>query len=178
MDSLDHTRDQGPVETVDFTRQTCFKEVQDYPIRRNRGGHSFLRLQKDDLHRLHLKGKMVTGPSNAKYFGRLDAELQKSNHTRQIQNMSYAMAPYQLLPPTSKRLIGRITVQTAVQSTIFVKFGLSDFSAAKLERFTRWAKFESDEEIIIAKGTYFADWEKMYFADELKKMEHHCVKCI
>jgi len=34
MDPLVHTRHQGTVETVDFTRRTCSEEVEDCPIGR------------------------------------------------------------------------------------------------------------------------------------------------
>ncbi|EFN76504.1 Histone-lysine N-methyltransferase SETMAR, partial [Harpegnathos saltator] len=39
-------------------------------------------------------------------------------------------------------------------------------------------KFESNEEVIGATESYFADLEKTYFSDGLKKLEHRWVKCI
>ena len=39
-------------------------------------------------------------------------------------------------------------------------------------------KFESNEEVIAATETYFANLEKTYFSDGLKKLEHRWVKCI
>ena len=39
-------------------------------------------------------------------------------------------------------------------------------------------KFESNEEVIAATEAYFADLEKTYFSDGLKKLEHCWVKCI
>ncbi|EFN89072.1 Histone-lysine N-methyltransferase SETMAR, partial [Harpegnathos saltator] len=39
-------------------------------------------------------------------------------------------------------------------------------------------KFESNEEVIAAMEAYFADLEKTYFSDGLKKLEHRWVKCI
>ena len=39
-------------------------------------------------------------------------------------------------------------------------------------------KFESNEEVIAATEAYFADLEKTYFSDGLKKLEHRWVKCI
>jgi hypothetical protein len=39
-------------------------------------------------------------------------------------------------------------------------------------------KFESSEEVIAATEAYFADLEKTYFSDGLKKLKHHWVKCI
>jgi len=38
--------------------------------------------------------------------------------------------------------------------------------------------FASNEEIVAATQAYFADLEKTYFLDGLKKLEHHWVKCI
>ena len=37
-------------------------------------------------------------------------------------------------------------------------------------------KFESNEEVIVATEAYFADLEKTYFSDGLKKLEHRWVK--
>jgi len=39
-------------------------------------------------------------------------------------------------------------------------------------------KFSSNEEVVAATEAYFADLEKTYFSDELKKYEHRWVKCI
>ncbi|EGI60951.1 Histone-lysine N-methyltransferase SETMAR, partial [Acromyrmex echinatior] len=39
-------------------------------------------------------------------------------------------------------------------------------------------KFQSNEEVIAATEVYFADLEKTYFLDGLKKLEHRWVKCI
>ena len=39
-------------------------------------------------------------------------------------------------------------------------------------------KFESNGESIAATEAYFADFQKTYFSDELKKLEHRWVKCI
>jgi len=52
MDPLVHTRDQGTVETVDFTRRTCSEEVEECPISRKGEGHRFLGFIRCDLHRL------------------------------------------------------------------------------------------------------------------------------
>jgi len=57
MDPLVYTRDQGTVETVDFTRRTCFEEDEDCPIGRNGDGHHFLGFTRCDLHRLHGEGQ-------------------------------------------------------------------------------------------------------------------------
>jgi len=42
VDPLVHTRDQGTVETVDFTRRTCSEEGDDCPIFRKGDGNRFL----------------------------------------------------------------------------------------------------------------------------------------
>ena len=39
-------------------------------------------------------------------------------------------------------------------------------------------KFESNEEVIAATEAYFADLQKTYFSDGLKKLEHRWAKCI
>jgi len=57
MNPLVHTRDQGPVETVDFTRRTCSEEDEDCPIGLKGDGHRFLGYTRCDLHRLPGKGQ-------------------------------------------------------------------------------------------------------------------------
>jgi len=39
-------------------------------------------------------------------------------------------------------------------------------------------KFASNGEVVAATEVYFADLEKTYFSDGLKKLEHRWVKCI
>ena len=39
-------------------------------------------------------------------------------------------------------------------------------------------KFESNQEVIAVTEAYFADLQKTYFSDGLKKLEHRWVKCI
>jgi len=57
MDPLVHPRDQGTVETVDFTRRTCSEEDVNCPIGRKGDGHLFLGLTRCDLHRLPGEGQ-------------------------------------------------------------------------------------------------------------------------
>ena len=54
---LVHTRDQGTVEAVDFTKQTCSEEGEDYPIGKKGDGHRFLGVARCELHRLPVKGQ-------------------------------------------------------------------------------------------------------------------------
>ncbi len=39
-------------------------------------------------------------------------------------------------------------------------------------------KFESNEEVIVPTEAYFSDFEKTYFSDGLKRLEHRWVKCM
>jgi len=57
MYPLVYTRDQGTVETVDFTRRTCSEEGEDCPIGRKGDGHRFLGFTRCDLHRLPGEGQ-------------------------------------------------------------------------------------------------------------------------
>jgi len=57
MDPLVHTRDQGTVETADFTRRTFSEDGEDCPIGRKGDGHRFLGLTRCDLHRLTGEGQ-------------------------------------------------------------------------------------------------------------------------
>ena len=72
MDPLVHTRDQGTIETVDFTRRTCSEEGEECLIGRKNNGHRFLGFTRCDLCRLPGEGQ-----NSAELFGRLDVELQR-----------------------------------------------------------------------------------------------------
>ena len=52
------------------------------------------------------------------------------------------------------------------------------FLFPKLKKSLAGQKFELNEEVIATKEAYFADLEKTYFSDGLKKFEHIWVKCI
>jgi len=52
------------------------------------------------------------------------------------------------------------------------------FLLPNLKKSLAGQKFASNEEVVAATEAYFADLEKMYFSDGLKKFEHHSVKCI
>jgi len=59
-----------------------------------------------------------------------------------------------------------------------------DLASCDFFSFPNWKKslagqkFASNEEVVAATEAYFADLEKMYFSDGLKKYEHRWVKCI
>ena len=75
--------------------------------------------------------------------------------------------------------IGRIRLQTAAPSTVFSRFGpLRLFLFPNLKKSLAGHKFESNEEFIAATEAYFAELQKTYFSDGLKKLEHRWVKCI
>ena len=72
--------------------------------------------------------------------------------------------------------ISQISLRTAAPSTVFGPVRL--FLFPNLKKPLAGQKFESSEEVIAATEAYLADLEKTYFSDGLKKLEHHCVKCI
>jgi len=57
MDPLVHTRDQGTVETVDFSLRTRSEKGEDCPIGRKGDGHRFLGFTRCDLHGLPGEGQ-------------------------------------------------------------------------------------------------------------------------
>ena len=125
------------------------------------------------------KGKTNTGLYYAELLGRFDAELQKkrphlakkkvlfhhgnaSGHTSAVATAKLVELGYELLPhpPYSPDL------------------ALCDFFLfPNLKKSLAGQKFESNEEVA-ATEAYFADLQKTYFSDGLKKLEHRWVKCI
>jgi hypothetical protein len=64
-------------------------------------------------------------------------------------------------------------------STVFSDLAPCDlFLFPNLKKSLSGQKFESSEEVIATTKAYFADLEKTYFSDVLKKLEHGWVKCI
>jgi len=53
-----------------------------------------------------------------------------------------------------------------------------DFFFSNLKKSLAGHKFAPNEEVVEATEAYFADLEKTYFSDGLKKLEHRWVKCI
>jgi len=126
------------------------------------------------------KGKTVTGLYYAELLGRFDAELQKKRphlakkkvlfhhdnapaHTSAVATAKLVELHYELLPhpPYSPDLAP-----------------CDFFLFPNLKKSLAGQKFESNEEVIAATEAYFADLEKTYFSDGLKKLEHRWVKCI
>ena len=124
--------------------------------------------------------KTITGLYYAELLGRFDAELQKKRphlakkkvlfhhdnapaHTSVVATAKLVELGYELLPhsPYSPDLAP-----------------CDFFLFPNLKKSLAGQKFESNEEVIAATETYFADLQKMNFSDGLKKLEHRWVKCI
>ncbi|CAF4936785.1 unnamed protein product [Pieris macdunnoughi] len=52
------------------------------------------------------------------------------------------------------------------------------FLIPNLKKSPAGQKFEWNEAVITATEAYFADLQKTYFSDVLKKLEHRCVECV
>jgi len=126
------------------------------------------------------KGKTVTWLYYAELLGRFDAELQKIRphlvknkvlfhhdnapaHTSALAKAKLVELGYELLPhpPYSPDL---------APCDLFLFPNLKKLLAGQ--------KFASNKEVAAATEAYFADLEKTYFSDGLKKLEHRWVKCI
>jgi len=115
IDPLVHTRDQGTVETMDFTRRTSSKEGEDCPIGRKGDGHRFWDSQGVFYIDYLAKGKAVTGLYYAELLGRVAAKLQNirprlarkkvlfhhdnaAAHTSALEKAKLVELGYELLP--------------------------------------------------------------------------------
>jgi len=126
------------------------------------------------------KGITVSGLHYADLLGRFAAELQKIRphlakkkvlfhhdnapaHTSALAKAKMVDLGYELLPhpPCSSDL---------APCDLFLFPNLKKSLAGQ--------KFASNEEVVAASEAYFADLEKTYFSDGLKKLEHRWVKCI
>jgi len=74
---------------------------------------------------------------------------------------------------------GRITLRIAASSTLFSRFGESDFFLfPNMKKWLGGKRFTSNEEVIAETEAYFAKFDKSYFLDGLKKLEYRWTKCI
>ena len=165
MDPLVHTRDQGTIETVDFSRRTCSEEGKDCPIGRKGYGHRFLGFTRCDLHRLPGEWQNGHRALLCRIIGsirRRIAEIRRfygeekmpfhhgdaPTHTSDVSTAKFVELCYELLPhpPYSPGLAP------------------CDFSLfPNLEKSLAEQEFESNEEVIATTETYFADLQKTCF---------------
>jgi len=127
MDSLVHTRNQGAVETVEFTRWTCSEEG------RPSAGKVMATVFWDSQGVIYIdyleKGKTVTGLYNTKLLGQFAAELQK---------IRPHLGKKKVLRPRQGQ-IGRIGLRSATPSF---------FLFPNLKKSLAGQKFASNEEIV------------------------------
>ena len=119
MSSLVHTRDQGTVETVDFTRRTYAEKGEDCPIGRNGDDHRFLGFTRCDLHRL--PGERQNGHRALlwRIIGPIRRRIAEKRPNLVKKKCSSTMTTHRLTPQSSPRQIGRIALQTTAPSTVF-----------------------------------------------------------
>ena len=147
MDPLVHPRDQGTIETVDFTRQTCFEEGEDCAIGQKDYGHRFLEFTSKmwrDIHRLPGEGHHLEKRHRA-LLCRIIAPIrpwiaEKGPHSAKKN----APPPWQRTGSHLRRRhgqIGRIRLRTAALFTVFSRFGPARLLfVSKLEKDTRRAE--------------------------------------
>lgn len=126
------------------------------------------------------KGKTITGLYYADLLGRFDAELKKKRphlakkkvlfhhdnapvHTSAVAMAKLVELRYELLPhpPYSPDLAP-----------------CDFFLFPNLKKSLAGNRYGSNEEVIAATEAYFAEFDKNYFSDGLKKLEHRWAKCI
>ena len=122
------------------------------------------------------KGKTVTGLYYAELLGQFDAELQKKRpHLAKKKVLfHHDNAPHtRLTPPPSPRPNWSNWATNCCPIHCILQIWPCDFFLfPNLKKSLAGQKFESNEEVIAATKAYFADLEKTYFSDELKKLEH------
>jgi len=148
---------------VDFTRRTCSEEGEDCF-----GIHKVWSVEGQKGHRAVLC--RIIGPihrriaENTAPFGEEKCALpswqRTGSHFRPRQGQ-----------------IGRIGLRTATLSTIFSRFGpVWLFLFLNLKKSLPGQEIASNKDVVVATEAYFADLEKSYFSDGLKKFEHRWVK--
>jgi len=180
MDPLVHTRDQGTVETVDFTGWTCSEEGEDCPIGRKGDGRRFFLDSQRVIYIDYLeKGKTVTGLYYAELLGRFAAELQKIRPHLAKKKCSSIMTTHRLTLPPSPRpnWSNWATNCYPIHHILQIWPRVTSF-CFQTWKVTRWT------EICVKWGcrrrhrALFSDLETTYFSDVFKKLEHRWVKCI
>lgn len=144
-----YNREQGKVKTMDFSRQTCSKELEDCSIDRKGDGCRFLGFTKSCLHGIPRKGQNSRSTLLCRLVGRFRCRIAKY-HRRRHCNISEL--GYELL------------------SIVFSRFGPVPFffftKKSVAEKFV-----ESNTDVIATTEAYFADLKKKYFSDEIQKLK-------
>ena len=119
------------------------------------------------------KVRTITGPYYADLLSRFESEL--------IENV-----PIWRRKQRTSSLIrnchsktGRIMLRIAASSSLFSRFGHMQFLL--LPNMKKWLggkRFTTNEQVIDATEAYFAEFDKSYILDGLKKLEYRCTKCI
>ena len=160
MDPLVHNRDQGTIETVDCSWQTCSKESEDCPIGRKGDGHRW-----DSQGVIYIdyleNGKTVTGLYYAKLLDRFDAKLQiKRPHlAKQSALLPWQCTGWHLCHRQAKlhyKLLPHPLYSPDLTPCDFYLF-------PNLKKSLAGQKFELSKEVIAAMEAYFADLEKTFF---------------
>ena len=100
MESLVHTRDQGIVETVDFTRRMWSEEGEDCLIGWKGDGHHFLGFTRCDLHRLPGEGQNCHRALLCRIIGPIRRRIaEKTALFGEGKTCSYTMTTHRLKPP-------------------------------------------------------------------------------
>ena len=141
MDTLVHTKDQGTVETMNFTRRTCSKEGEDCPVGRKGYGRRFLGSTRCDLHRLPGEGQnghrallcRIIGPNRRRI-------AQKMAPFGEEKNCTSTMTTRRLKPPPLPwPNWSNFTTNCCPIHRILQIWPRATFFVSKLEKFSRRA---------------------------------------
>ena len=180
MNPLVHTRDQGTIETVNFTRRTCSEEGEGRPIGRKGYWHRFLEFTRYDLHRWPGEGQNCHKALLFRIIGPIRRWIAENMAPFSVEKMLFhhENAPAHIFVAATAKLVelGNELLACPPYSPDLAPCDF--FLFLNLKKSLAGQKLQLNEKVIPAKEAYFADLQRTCFLDRLRKLEHRWVKCI
>jgi len=126
------------------------------------------------------KGKTITGQYYADLLGRFDAELiRKRPHLAKKKVLFH----HDNAPAHSSAIATAKLVELRYELLSHPPYSLDlapcdFFLFPNMKKWLGGKRFTSNEEVIVETEAYFAEFDKSYFLDGLKKLEYRWTKCI
>jgi [histone H3]-lysine36 N-dimethyltransferase SETMAR len=126
------------------------------------------------------KGRTITGQYYSDLLTRFDAVLKEKRPRLQRKKLLFHQDN---APAHSSRIVASKLTELRYELVRHPPYSPdlapSDFFLLpNLKKSLAGKRFASNEEVIAATHTYFADFETSYFSDGLKRLEHRLKKCI
>jgi len=128
------------------------------------------------------KGRTITGQYYTDLLGRFDAELMRKRPHLMKKKVLFHLTTHQLTPHSSAfatATLVELRYELLPHPPYSPDLAPCDFFLfPNMKKWLGGKRFTSNEEVIDQTEAYFEEFNKSYFLDGLKKLEHRWTKCI